>query len=108
MLPSNVAPQESICSSHATDKNGQMIDRRLPNGNCASRLRENTKSERVERIDKTYRTCALGASPERTAVKADGRSDPESEERRELNRRGVEKVVRGGAPVQQRGGIQGL
>ena len=51
-----------------------------------------------------------GAAPgaDGTAAKADDRSDPVADERRELNRLAVEKVVRGEAPVQQRGGSKSV
>ena len=51
-----------------------------------------------------------GATPgaDGTAAKADDRSDPIADERRALNRQAVEKVVRGEAPVQQRGGSQSV
>lgn len=43
-----------------------------------------------------------------TAAKADDRTDTAEEQRRTLNQQAVEKVVRGEAPVQQRGGSKSV
>ncbi|WP_146362317.1 immune inhibitor A domain-containing protein [Arthrobacter yangruifuii] len=42
------------------------------------------------------------------AAKADDRSDPAADERRQLNQQGIEKVIRGEAPVQTRGGSKAV
>ncbi|MCQ2001148.1 immune inhibitor A domain-containing protein [Arthrobacter zhaoxinii] len=46
--------------------------------------------------------------PDGKAVKSDDRSDPAADERRQLNQQAVEKVVRGEAPVQARGGSKSV
>lgn len=47
-------------------------------------------------------------APDGTAARIDDRSDPAADERRAANQRAVEKVIRGEAPVQKRGGSQAV
>ncbi|MDM7988997.1 immune inhibitor A domain-containing protein [Arthrobacter sp. zg-Y877] len=45
---------------------------------------------------------------EGNAAKADDRSDPAADERRQLNQQAIEKVIRGEAPVQAKGGSKSV
>ena len=47
-------------------------------------------------------------APDGTAARVDDRSDPAADERRAANQQAVEKVIRGEAPVQKRGGSQAV